>query len=286
MNKAVLSNPVLLTSIALLAFAGNSILCRVALKDTDIDPASFSSIRILSGALVLTLILWIQPRKAVKPTLNKHSVLSAISLFIYATAFAFAYIGLSAATGALLLFGAVQLTMIAYAIWSGERLSLIQMFGLALACVGVAVLLLPSSTVPQLQQAIVMMIAGIAWGAYSILGKFANDATKTATDSFVLAIPLTLLLSLTLVEQAQLDAQGVIYAICSGAITSGLGYAIWYQVLPKLKSTVAATAQLSVPAITAIGGALFIGEAITLELILVTLTILSGIAMVTFAKTK
>lgn len=286
MNKAVFSHPVLLTSIALLAFAGNSILCRVALKDTDIDPGSFSSIRILSGALVLSLILWLHPRKAVKPTFSKHSVLSAISLFIYATAFAFAYIDLSAANGALLLFGAVQLTMIAYATWSGERLSLIQMFGLALACVGVATLLLPSSTVPQVQQAIVMIVAGIAWGAYSILGKFANDATKTATDSFVLAIPLALLLSLILVEKAQLDTQGVIYAICSGAITSGLGYAIWYQVLPKLKSTVAATAQLSVPAITAIGGALFIGEAITLELILVTLTILSGIAMVTFGKTK
>lgn len=279
-------NLFLLTLFALVAFAGNSLLCRLALKETQIDAASFNTIRLVSGALVLTLIVVFQNARKVTLTPSKHSLLSALSLFVYAAGFTFAYIDLSAATGALLLFGSVQLTMLSYAIYSGERLSLTQTLGLALALLGLLFLLLPESTAPSITEAVLMMLAGIAWGAYSILGKYSSEPTKTAAQSFVFSLPLTLMLSLILLEQISLDLTGAIYAVVSGAVTSGLGYAIWYRVLPFLKSTVAASAQLSVPPLTAIGGALFIGESITLELMASTLAIIGGIALVTFSKAK
>lgn len=280
------ANLILLTLFALVAFAGNSLLCRLALKETPIDAASFNTIRLVSGALVLTLIVLFQNAGKVKLTPSKHSLLSALSLFVYAAGFAFAYVDLSAATGALLLFGSVQLTMFSYAICSGERLSLTQILGLVLALLGLLFLLLPDSTTPSITEAGLMVLAGIAWGAYSILGKYSNEPTKVAAQSFIFSLPLALVLSLILFEQINLDLTGAIYAVISGAVTSGLGYAIWYRVLPYLKSTVAASAQLSVPPLTAIGGALLIGEPITLELIVSTLTILGGIALVTFSKTK
>ena len=280
------ANLFLLTLFALVAFAGNSLLCRMALKETQIDAASFNTIRLVSGALVLTLIVVFQNAGKVQLHPSKHSLLSALSLFIYAAGFAFAYIDLSAATGALLLFGSVQLTMISYAIYSGERLSLTQTLGLVLALSGLLFLLLPDSTAPSIMEAGLMVLAGIAWGAYSVLGKYSSAPTKTAAQSFVFSLPLTLILSLILLDKISLDLTGTIYAVVSGAVTSGLGYAIWYRVLPFLKSTVAASAQLSVPPLTAIGGALLIGESITLELIVSTLTILGGIALVTFSKTK
>lgn len=280
------ANLLLLTVFALVAFAGNSLLCRLALKETEIDAASFNTVRLMSGALVLTLIVVFQNSGKLNLTPSKHSLLSAISLFVYATGFAFAYIGLSAATGALLLFGSVQLTMISYAIYSGERLSQTQVLGLAVASLGILFLLLPDSTAPSAIEAGLMILAGIAWGAYSILGKYSSAPTKTAAQSFVFSLPLTLILSVILFKQINLDLTGAIYAVISGAVTSGLGYAIWYRVLPYLKSTVAASAQLSVPPLTAIGGALLIGEPITFELMVSTLTILGGIALVTFSKTK
>lgn len=286
MHKNLLSNPILLTVLSLLAFAGNSILCRLALKDTQIDAASFNTIRLISGAMMLWLIVTWQARGKFAISPSKHSFFSALSLFVYAATFAFAYVNLSAATGALLLFGSVQFTMIAYAIWHGERLTPLQIIGLSLAVSGVIFLLLPNSTTPPIFDAMLMATAGIAWGAYSILGKYAPHPTKTAAQSFILSLPFTLVLSLLFIESINLDNQGVVYAVISGAITSGLGYALWYRVLPRLKSTVAASAQLSVPAITAIGGAFFVGEAITYQLMFITIVILGGIALVTFAKPK
>lgn len=286
MIKNLSTHPVLLTIFALFAFAGNSLLCRLALKDTQIDAASFNTIRLLSGAFVLWLIVVFQNKESHYLTPSKLSLSSALSLFIYASGFAFAYTNLSAATGALVLFGSVQLTMIAYAFWRGERLSLLQTFGLLLALSGVVLLLLPSSTTPPLFEASLMALAGMAWACYSILGQYAKDPTKTAAQSFIFSLPLTVILSLFFYQSLNLDNQGVLYAITSGAITSGMGYAIWYRVLPQLRSTVAASAQLSVPALTAIGGVLFVNEAITLELIIVTFIILGGIAIVTFTKPK
>lgn len=286
MIKKLPTQPVLLTALALFAFAGNSLLCRLALKDTQIDALSFNTIRIMSGALTLWLIVVFKSKKQFSLTPSKLSISSALSLFIYASGFAFAYTKLSAATGALLLFGSVQFTMIIYAIWRGERLNLLQTFGLLISLSGVILLLLPNSTTPPLFEAGLMAVSGIAWGVYSILGKYAKDATKTAAQSFIFSLPLAVLLSMVFYQSMALDNLGVIYAITSGAITSGLGYAIWYLVLPHLTNTVAASAQLSVPALTAIGGALFINETITFELIVLTLIILGGIGLVTFTKSN
>ena len=284
MIARLFSSPILLTVLAMLAFTGNSLLCRIALKHTEIDAASFNTIRLISGAVTLWFILIWQSQGKLNLSLKPSNLMPALSLFVYGAGFAFAYIELSAATGALLLFGSVQLTMIAYALYSGERLTVRQAFGLAIAVTGVAVLLLPHATSPTYFEAGLMIIAGIAWGAYSLLGKKASSATKTAAQSFILSVPLTLILSLMFIDQLSLDTQGVTYALISGAVTSGLGYAIWYQVLPKLTATVAASVQLSVPALTAIGGAMTLAEPITLELILITTAILGGIALVTFGK--
>ncbi len=261
----------------MLAFAGNSLLCRLALKETSIDAASFNSLRLVSGALVLWLIVVLNKKKL---SLDKKQFLPALSLFIYSAAFAFSYINLSAATGALLLFGSVQFTMILYGFYQGERLAAKQLFGLLIALLGVTALLLPSSIAPPLFDASLMILAGIAWGAYSLLGRSATDATETATSSFILSLPLTLLMSLLLFKHLNFDITGAFYAVISGAITSGLGYVIWYRVLPQLTATVAASVQLSVPAITALGGAILLAESVTLELIIITFAILGGIALV------
>lgn len=279
-----LSSPLLLTVLAMLAFAGNSLLCRIALKHTDIDAASFNTIRLMSGAVTLWFILVWQSQKKLNLNLKPSNLLPALSLFVYSAGFAFAYIELSAATGALLLFGSVQLTMITYALYAGEKLNATQIIGLTIAIAGVAVLLLPHATSATYFEATMMVIAGVAWGFYSLLGKKANNATKTAAQSFILSVPLALILSLIFIDQISLDLEGIVYGLASGAITSGLGYAIWYQVLPNLTATIAASVQLSVPALTAIGGAFILAEPITLELILTTTTILGGIALATFAQ--
>ena len=269
-----------LTTLAMLAFAGNSLLCRLALKDTGIDPASFTSIRLISGALVLWLIVSMK-KEARSGTGNW---LSALALFVYAAGFSFAYISLSAATGALLLFGAVQITMIGYGIRIGERPNGLQLAGLLLAFAGLLGLLMPGLSAPPLSGSVLMIVAGIAWGVYSLRGKGAGDATRVTAGNFLRAVPITIVLTVFLFNEASLDTMGVWYAIASGALASGLGYAIWYTVLPALKNTAAASVQLCVPVLAALGGIVFLGEPLSLRLIIASVAILGGIALVITRK--
>lgn len=269
-----------LTSLAMVAFAGNSLLCRQALKHTAIDPASFTAIRLVSGALMLWLLMGM---KQSSPP-GKGSWPSAFALFAYAAGFSFAYVSLSAGSGALLLFGAVQATMIGHGLWKGERLRAFQTLGVLLALGGLVGLLLPGLSAPPLLGAALMIAAGVAWGIYSLRGKGAGDPTRVTAGNFMRAVPITIILSLLMIDFASVDSAGFYYAVASGALASGLGYAIWYTVLPALKNTSAATVQLSVPVIAALGGIVFLGEPITLRLVLASVAILGGIALVIVQK--
>jgi drug/metabolite transporter (DMT)-like permease len=265
-----------LTSLAMVAFAGNSLLCRVALKHTSIDAASFTTIRLISGAVMLWLV--VQMRRGTYA--GGGNWLSAFALFAYAAGFSFAYVSLPAATGALLLFGAVQATMIGYGVWAGERLLKWQIIGLVLALGGLVGLLLPGLSAPPLYGSALMLGAGVAWGIYSLRGKGAGDPTRVTAGNFLRAVPIAVALCMTVLNGLTVDTAGFWYAVASGALTSGMGYAIWYTVLPALKATNAATVQLSVPVIAAAGGVVILGEPITLRLVLASVAILGGIALV------
>jgi len=269
-----------LTSLAMIAFAGNSLLCRLALKHTSIDPASFTTIRLVSGALML----WLLVRMKNTGPVGKGDWLSASALFIYAAGFSFAYVSLPAATGALLLFGAVQATMIGHGLWKGENLTGLQMAGVLLALGGLVGLLLPGLSAPPLAGAVLMMGAGVAWGAYSLRGRGVDDPIRVTAGNFMRTVPITVALSLFMFDYASLDIAGIWYAVTSGALASGMGYAIWYTALPALKNTSAATVQLSVPVIAALGGIVLLGEPMTLRLLLASVVILGGIALVILQK--
>lgn len=266
----------ILTSLALAAFAGNSLLCRAALARTGIDAASFTTIRLVSGALTLWLLASL--RRSGKA--GGGSWLSALALFAYAAGFSFAYLRLPAGAGALILFGAVQATMIAWGLHKGERLRPVQLAGLLLACAGLAGLLLPGLAAPPLGSSLLMLGAGVAWGVYSVRGKGAGDPLKVTSGNFTRAAPIAVALSLLLWREMVPDAVGMWYAVLSGALTSGLGYAIWYTALPALASTTAAAVQLSVPVLAALGGVAFLGEAVSLRLVVASIAILGGIALV------
>lgn len=272
----------LLTLLALLAFAGNSLLCRVALAHTTIDAASFTSVRLVSGALVLWLLARLHFAKT--SASGRGHILSALALFGYAAGFSFAYTQLDTGMGALILFGAVQATMIGYGIWRGERLALWQWCGLALALVGLALLLWPGEAGASLPAALLMLAAGMAWGLYSIRGKGAGHPLQVTAGNFLLAIPMTLLLSMLWLNQMQWDTMGLMYALLSGIVTSGLGYAVWYSVLPKLAASTAATLQLTVPLFAAVAGITLLNEPITLRLLSAAAAICTGIALVIFCK--
>jgi drug/metabolite transporter (DMT)-like permease len=269
-----------LTSLAMIAFAGNSLLCRVALKHTGIDAASFTAIRLISGAVML----WLVVRMRGGTYAGGGNWLSAFALFVYAAGFSFAYVSLPAATGALLLFGAVQATMIGHGVWKGERLLRLQLAGLLLALGGLVGLMLPGLSAPPLYGSALMLGAGIAWGVYSLRGKGAGDPTRVTAGNFLRAVPITAALSILMVNGTSLDNAGFWYAVSSGALASGIGYAIWYTALPAMKATNAATVQLSVPVIAALGGIVFLGEPITLRLVLASVAILGGIALVILEK--
>lgn len=281
-NTGTMLRILTLTTLAMLAFAGNSLLCRVALSQTSIDAASFTSLRLISGALALMLIVSLR-RPATRGS-GRWS--SALLLFIYAAGFSFAYISLPTATGALLLFGAVQSTMIAYGLYVGERLRRVQLGGLLLAFAGVIALLLPGISAPPLAGALLMIAAGVAWGVYSLHGKNRGDAIAVSAGNFIRTVPFTLLLSVVMFARFEFDATGALYAVVSGVLASALGYAIWYTVLPALRATHAATVQLSVPVIAAVGGVVLLGEAISLRLLLTSLAILGGIALVLIDKPR
>ncbi|MEX2584048.1 MAG: DMT family transporter [Gemmatimonadota bacterium] len=267
---------VVLTTLTMIAFAGNSLLCRAALKETSIDAASFTTIRLISGALML----WLVVRMRTAPATGGGNWRSAFVLLVYAAAFSFAYQTLSAATGALLLFGAVQATMIGYGIRAGERLLRAQLVGLTLALVGLVGLLLPGVSAPPLGGSVLMLCAGAAWGIYSLRGRGAGDPMRVTAGNFLRAAPIALVLSGLFSSGMTMDAAGFGYAVASGALASGLGYAIWYTALPALKATNAATVQLSVPVIAAMGGVAFLGEPITSRLVFAAVAVLGGIALV------
>lgn len=269
-----------LTLLAMLAFAGNSLLCRAALQQGAIDAASFTAIRLVAGAVVL----WLLVRCRTGKTQGPGSWTSALALFGYAAAFSFAYISLDTGVGALLLFGAVQATMIGYGLFQGERFSGAQWLGLVLALSGLAGLMLPGASAPPWSGALLMLLAGVAWGVYSLRGRGAGDPTRVTAGNFLRAAPMALGLALLFLSQQALSSAGVLYAIASGALASGMGYAVWYAVLPRLRASSAATIQLSVPVLASLGGVMLLGEALTLRLLLASVAILGGIALVILQK--
>ena len=289
----------------MLAFAGNSLLCRIALKQTSIDAASFTSLRLASGALVLALlVLWrsrARPAGAspgVAPSTNAvqpwhaGSWLSALALFVYAAGFSFAYVNLTAATGALLLFGVVQTSMIGWGLWRGERLQPLQWLGLAAASAGLVWLLLPGLSAPSLSAGVLMASAGVAWAVYTLRGRrvgagvggAAHDATTVTAGNFLRAAPLALATSALLWPLARWDNHGALLALASGGAASGLGYAVWYTALRGLSATRAAIVQLTVPALATAGGVMLLGEPLTPHLLGASTAVLGGVALVILAR--
>lgn len=274
-----------LASLAMLAFAGNSLLCRLALKSASIDAASFTAVRLLSGAVVLALL--VRLRSGAFSRSGDWG--SASALFAYAAGFSWAYVQLTAATGALLLFGAVQVTMVGWGLLRGERLRVMQSSGLLAACAGLFAMLLPGLAAPPLLGSLCMLGAGVAWGVYSLRGRGQADATAVTAGNFWRASVLALLL-LGVVRQgagaASIETSGLWLAVASGAVASGLGYAIWYTALRGLSPASAASIQLTVPALAALGAALLLGEALTLRLLLSSVVILGGVALVIAGKRR
>lgn len=264
----------------MIAFAGNSLLCRLALKQTGIDAATFTSVRLISGALTLWLL--VQLRRQTSSSTGNW--ISAAALFAYAAGFSYAYRSLPASTGALLLFGAVQATMIGYGLWKGERLRTIQTLGLALALGGLIGLVMPGLAAPPLLGSSLMLGAGVAWGVYSLRGRGAVNPLCVTSGNFLRTIPMAIILSALAFRQFTWAGEGIIYAVLSGGLASGVGYAIWYAVLPSLKATTASTVQLSVPVLAAAGGLVILGEMLTLRLVVSSIAILGGIALVILEK--
>lgn len=271
---------IVLTTLAMLAFAGNSLLCRLALKTTAIDAASFTAIRLVSGALILALIL---RARRTRPTAGGSWTMAAM-LFAYAAFFSFAYRDLTAATGALLLFGSVQLSMLGWAFSRGERLRGLQLAGLAIAVAGLVYLLLPGLAAPPPLAAALMIGAGMAWAVYSVLGKGAGEPIAGTGGNFVRSVAFAAVLALAALSHEQLDRMGMIYAVASGAITSGLGYVLWYAALPSFTTSAAAIIQLSVPAIATLGGALLLAEPVGARVLVASAAILGGIALTIVRK--
>ena len=263
-------------ALALLAFAGNSLLARLALRDGGMDPASFTALRLASGALVL----WFLAITFRKNASGRGQWASALALFAYAAFFSLAYVQLEAGAGALLLFGAVQVTMIGRGLWRGERLAVWQWLGLVLAVGGLAGLLLPGLTAPPPGPSVLMVVAGIAWGMYSLRGQRGGDAIRVTAGNFLRCLPFAAVFWLLMPDASRVDAAGVGYALASGALASGVGYAIWYTALPALRASTAATLQLCVPLLVALAGVAWLGEPATLRLALAALAIVGGVALV------
>lgn len=279
----------------MLAFAGNSILCRLALAEGAIDAASFTLVRLISGAITLAVLTLVLHSNSLFNLRNwqRSDILGALMLFGYAAAFSFSYVKMATGTGALILFASVQFSMIGFHLFSGNRMSLWEWGGLAVSMVGFGYLLIPNATRPDILSAVLMVVAGICWATFTILGKRASDRPSllTMSISFLLAsllgagvvtiegiiIPLSS-------EIAHISSRGLLLAVISGAVASGIGYAIWYSVLPRLSILRASVVQLSVPAIASIGGWIILSEQITLSTTISTLLILGGIALVFAAR--
>jgi drug/metabolite transporter (DMT)-like permease len=267
----------------MVAFAANSLLCRLALGEGLIDAASFTTVRMVSGALTLVLFVLPRWRKSGRAPANWRSV---TPLFAYMACFSFAYLSLSAGTGALLLFGAVQLTMFVAALRAGEHFAGASWLGLALAVSGLVYLVAPGVTAPDPAGAVLMGLAGAAWGLYSLLGRTVRDPLDATAGNFLLAVPLVLALSLLFLDDLHISPDGLLLAVLSGAVASGLGYVAWFAALRGLTAGRAATVQLSVPVIAAAGGVMLLAEPLTLRLLLSASATLGGIAIVLAQKTR
>lgn len=265
------------TSLAMVAFAANSVLCRAALGQSVIDASSFAVIRVVSGAAMLWLIWTLSRSQRGSVSVDWRS---ALMLFLYAVTFSFAYVTLETGTGALLLFGLVQLTMISVGLWQGQRPNALAWAGMVVAIAGLLYLVAPGLSAPSLHGAVLMGIAGIAWGIYSLRGKRVHEPITATTGNFMGAVPMALIVWLFFLQDLNLNATGVMLATVSGALTSGVGYVIWYTALPGLTPTKAASVQLSVPAIAGLGGVLLLSEPLTIRLVVATVAILGGIAIV------
>ncbi len=273
----------LLTSFALTAFAFNSILCRLALGGGDIDPAAFTAIRLVSGAIVLATILRLSDKT--QTVARSGNWTSAFCLFAYAITFSFAYVGLTTATGALILFGFVQITMITLTIWAGVRPSPLEWSGLVVAFGGLIYLVLPGLSTPSLISSVLMAVAGISWGFYSLRGKQSSAPLADTTRNFIRAVPMAVVVLVFFLPQVTLSTRGAYLAVLSGAIASGIGYTVWYVALNYHTATRAAVLQLSVPVIAAGGGWVFMSETAELRLLIAAALVLGGIALTIAART-
>lgn len=282
-------------ALALVAFAANSILCRLALAQGLIDPASFTLLRLASGALTLLLLCLWQTIKSghggVTCVWQEGSWLSALALFLYALGFSYAYVSLGTGLGALILFGAVQLTLIGFAIRAGQRLAGLEWLGLAVAFLSFVYLILPSlqedsATAMPLFAVLLMVIAGMAWGIYTWRGKKSTKALFVTTSNFIRTLPMILVLLVFIGFEMSISELGAVWAILSGAVMSGLGYALWYALLPKITTTLSAVLQLLVPVIATLGGVVFASEAVTLHLLMASVGVLGGVLMVIVGKPK
>jgi drug/metabolite transporter (DMT)-like permease len=268
--------PIVYTTLALLAFAGNSILCRMALGRAAIDAATFSTIRFAAGAAMLVLVMAFMRGGA---TETSGSWPSAAILFLYAVPFSFAYVSLNTGTGALILFGAVQVTMMLAALWSGERPHPLQWLGLGLALGGLVYLVLPGLAAPSAIGSALMALAGISWGIYSLRGRGIANPLAQTTSNFVRTVPLVIAVSLIARAQAHITWRGALLALASGALTTGLGYVLWYSALRRVTATRAAVVQLTVPVLAAAGGVIFLGETISSRLVVSAMIVLGGISL-------
>ncbi|MGR8946854.1 MAG: DMT family transporter [Gammaproteobacteria bacterium] len=273
---------VLFTIAALLCFAANSVLCRLALSDQLIDPTSFTLVRLASGIIMLSVILTIASHK--KPlSAARGNWIASVALFVYAITFSFAYISLDTGTGALILFGSVQISMLAWQRINGKRLNLFEWCGALMAFAGLIYLVYPTIATPSAMGLLLMTTAGCAWAVYTIRGKASLSPLADTTLNFVRTVPWLCLLALLMHDKLQMSTDGFIYACLSGALASGIGYTLWYVALEKLSATLAAVTQLLVPAIAAMGGVLFVGEMVSLRLTFAAAIILGGIGLIIYA---
>lgn len=276
----------LLTFLAMTAFAANSVLARLALADGAIDASGYSLIRIASGAFMLLALVALRDGKRVEAARLQSSWASAIALFVYVAGFSFAYLVLDTGVGALILFACVQITMIGWGFYKGDRPGLIEWVGLGVSFAAFVTLVSPGLTAPDPLGTVLMVAAGIAWGAYSLRGRSATDALASTAGNFGRALPFGLVLAVLFFSQLQFSTVGILLAVASGAITSGLGYALWYICLPQLSATRGAVVQLSVPAIATLGGVIFSAESINARLVVCSILILGGVAIAITAKGK
>ena len=275
---------VLLTTLAMIAFASNSLLNRLALGQGTIDAISYTAIRLTSGAVMLFVIAYLQRKN--EQAILRGSRVSAALLFLYAITFSFAYLRLGAGTGALILFGSVQVTMITVALRRGERPQIMEWIGLFLALGGLVYLVFPGVTAPSLIGSLLMVVAGIAWGFYSIRGRGSENPLADTAGNFAYSVPMVLLVVLVSISNAHVSESGILYASLSGALASGVGYVIWYAALRGLTTTRAATVQLSVPVIAAWGGVVLLSEKVTIRLFVAGVMILGGIALAVTGRSK